>query len=100
MTMLIPCPFCRRFPRMFLADDEFNEIDDRYAYEFASCDPDDKAACKSWLEENIDYIAYYAVVACSCGVQLITNDGATAEELKQDVTRKWNRRKGADLPGM
>ena len=96
--MLIPCPFCRGCPRMFLADDEFNEIDDRYAYEFGPGDPDE-AACKSWLEENIDYIAYYAVVACSCGVQLITNHGATAEELKQDATRKWNRRKGGDLPG-
>ena len=93
---LMPCPFCGKSPRMFLADDEFNEIDDRYAYEFGPGDPDE-AACKSWLEENIDYIAYYAVVACSCGIQLITNHGSTAEELKQDATCKWNHRKGAEL---
>lgn len=92
MTALKPCPFCGNMPRMYFADDEGTEIDMDYARYNGECDPNDESSIKNWLDENIDVIAYFAVVSCSCGVNLWGYTGATKEELSSNAIKIWNTR--------
>lgn len=86
------CPFCGCLPRIFVADDEGQEIDLEYARYNGDCDPDVESSVRSWLDNNLDYIAYYSVIACSCGVEVWCNRGGTVKELESNVSKIWNSR--------
>ena len=90
--MIKRCPFCGREPRLFFADDEGEEIDLDYARYNGDCDPDVESSIKSWLDNNLDYIAYFAVIGCPCGVTVWNSRGATRAELESNVLKIWNRR--------
>lgn len=85
-------PCCGKTPRLYFADDEGEEIDLNYARFNGDCDPDVESSCKAWLEENLDYIAYFCVIACPCGITLFNNRGATRAELEANALEIWDRR--------
>lgn len=90
--MIKRCPFCGNMPRMYFADDEGTEIHTDYARYNGDCDPNDESSIKNWLDNNLDYIAYFAVIECPCGATVWNSRGATRAELESNVLKIWNRR--------
>ena len=88
-----PCPFCgNTTPKFYFADDEGEEINLDYARYNGDCDPDDEKSIINWLKTNQDAIAYFAVIACPCGITLWNNHGANCKELTESALKIWNKR--------
>lgn len=88
-----PCPFCgNTSPKFYFADDEGEEINEDYARYNGDVDPDSYKSVIDWLKTNQDAIAYFAVIACPCGITLWTNHGANCKELTESALKIWNKR--------